>query len=227
MPPKSAQPDSLPDYFVWTRYGTESGEAVESILARKEQERQAAGGIFLWGIGNSVAPSVRKLLASLKGRDPFVVFSPMLAAPRAVDVAPTEVVAWQSARGIDEQEWEMPAGTLVTSRGGAAGIGKSRHYALVCQRNEALRVNDSGDRFAIADLSNFASGNPVGHSQVTAVVHRTGRSADGPYVAAVIATLAYPYVVELGDPVALDPANPPPGCSRAARRPNQLSLQVP
>lgn len=201
---------SLPDYFVWTRYGTESGEAVESILARKERERQAAGGLFLWGIGNSIAGSVRKLLVSLKGRDPFVVFSPMLAAPRTVDVAPTEVVAWQSARGIDEQEWVMPAGTLVTSRGGAARIGKSRHYALVCRRSETLRENESGDRFAIADLANFASGNPVGHSQVTAVVQRTRRPTDGPYVAAVVATLAYPYVVALGDPVALDPAKPAP-----------------
>lgn len=216
----------LPNYFVWTRYGTESGEAVGSILARKEQERQAAGGIFLWGIGNSVAPSVRKLLASLKGRDPCVVFSPMLAAPRAVDVTPAVVFAWQSARGIDEQEWEMPAGTLVTSRGGAAGVAKSRHYALVCQRSEALRVNDTGDRFNIADLANFASGNPVGHSQVTAVVHRTVRSTDGPYIAAVIANLVYPYVVELSDPVALNPATPVPGCSRAAKRPMQLPLEV-
>lgn len=46
---------ALPDYFVWTRYGTEGGEAAGSILARKEQERQRAGGLFLWGIGNSVA----------------------------------------------------------------------------------------------------------------------------------------------------------------------------
>jgi len=216
----------LPDYFVWTRYGTESGEAVESILARKEQERQACGGIFLWGIGNSVAPSVRKLLTRLKGRNPYVVFSPMLAPPRAVDAAPADIVVWQSARGIDAQEWEMPAGTLVTSRGDAAGVSKSRHYALVCQRNEALRVNDSGDRFAIADLANFASGNPVGHSQVTAVVHRTGRSADGPYVAAVIATLAYPYVVDLSDPVKADPAKLTPACIRPAKRPMQVPLGV-
>lgn len=216
----------LPDYFVWTRYGTESGEAIEAILARKEQERRASGGIFLWGIGNSVAPSVRKLLAHLKDRDPCVVFSPMLAPPRAVDVAPAEVVVWESARGIDEQEWEMPAGTLVTSRGGAAGVSKSRHYALVCQRNEPLRVNDSGDRFAIADLANFASGNPVGHSQVTAVVHRTGRSTDGPYVAAVIATLAYPYVVELSDPMKVDPAKLTPARIRSGKRPMQIPLEV-
>ncbi len=213
----------LPDHFVWTRYGTESGEAVDSILARKEQERQACGGIFLWGIGNSVAPSVRKLLARLEGRDLSVVFSPMLSPPRAVDLAPVDVVVWQSALGIDAQEWEMPAGTVVTSRGGAAGVSKSRHYALVCQRNEALRVNDSGERFAIADLTNFASGNPVGHSQVTAVVHCTGRSADGPYVAAVIATLAYPYVVELSDPVKVDPAK----LTAARIRPAKLPMQVP
>jgi len=216
----------LPDYFVWTRFGTESGEAVESILARKEQERQASGGIFLWGIGNSVAPSVRKLLAHLRDRDPCVVFSPMLASPRAVDVAPAEVVVWESARGIDEQEWEMPAGTLVTSRGGPARASKSRHYALVCQRNEPLRLNDSGDRFAIADLANFASGNPVAHSQVTAVVHRIGRSADGPYVAAVIATLAYPYVVELSDPMKVDPAKLTRARVRSRKRPMQIPLEV-
>jgi hypothetical protein len=44
--------------------------------------------------------------ASLKGRDPYVVFSPILAAPRAVDSEPAEIFAWQSARGIDEHEWE-------------------------------------------------------------------------------------------------------------------------
>jgi hypothetical protein len=218
--------NSLPDYFVWTRYGTESGEAAESILARKEQERQAANGIFLWGIGNSVGPSVRKLLASLKGRDPYVVFSPMLAAPRAVDVSRAEVVAWQSARGLDEQEWEMPASTLVTSRGGPNAIGKSRHYALVCMRNEALRANDSGDRFAIADLANFATGNPVGHSQVTAVVRRTGRSPGGPYIAAVVAKLTFPFVVELSDPVALDAVWSASSLNKPAKRPRQLPLEV-
>ncbi|OYT98859.1 MAG: hypothetical protein CFE40_08615 [Burkholderiales bacterium PBB1] len=150
----------------------------------------------------------------------------MLTQPRTLDVAPAEVVVWESARGIDEQEWEMPAGTLVTSRGGAAGVSKSRHYALVCQRNEPLRVNDSGDRFAIADLVNFASGNPVGHSQVTAVVNRTGRSADGPYVAAVIATLAYPYVIELSDPIKVDPAKLTPARIRSGKRLMQTPLEV-
>ncbi len=217
---------TLPDYFVWTRYGTESGEAAESILSRKERERQAADGLFLWGVGNSVAPSVRKLLAHLRGRDPEVVFSPMLAAPRAIDVSPAEVVAWRSARGIDDRDWEMPEGTLVTSRTGPGGARKARHYALVCRRSEALRADDAGERFAIDDLANFASGNRVGHSQVTSVVHRKGRSADGPYVAAVVATLAYPYVVELTEPVALEVMRLPTVRSEPARRPRQLPLEA-
>jgi len=217
---------TLPEYFVWTRYGTESGEAAESILARKERERLAAGGLFLWGIGNSVAPSVRKLLAHLKGRDPAVLFSPMLAAPRAVDVSPAAVVAWRRARGIDEREWEMPQGTLVTSRTGPRGATKSRHYALVCRRSEPLRTDDSGARFGIVDLTNFASGNCVGHSQVTSVVRRVRRSTDGPYVAALLATLVYPYVVELTDPIPLAEAATRSARNHALFGQRQLALEA-
>lgn len=215
---------TLPDYFVWTRYGTESGEAAEVILARKERERQLGSGLFLWGVGNSVAPSVRKLLAHLKGRDPAVVFSPMLAAPRAVDVAPAEVVAWCCARGIDEREWEMPEGTLVTSRTGSGAARKSRHYALVCRRSEPLRADDAGERFTIDDLTNFASGQRVGHSQVTSVVRRVRQSVDGPYVAAVTARLVYPYVVELTEPISLADLPGTGACAKAPKRSQQLPL---
>lgn len=196
---------ALPEFFVWTRYGTESGEVADSILARKERERQLAGGVFLWGIGNSVGPSVRRLLEHLQGRNPTVLFSPMLGAPRGIDVDPEGVVAWSSAKGIDERDWDMPPGTLVTSRNDAGSNRKSRHYALVCQRDEPLDPNQDGERFAIDDLANFASGNRVGHSQVTSVVRRVGQpSKKGPYVAAIRATLVYPYVVELTDPVPVD-----------------------
>ena len=195
-----------------------------SILARKEQDRQRAGGLFLWGIGNSVAPSVRKLLAHLKGRDPAVLFSPMLAAPRAVDVSPPEVVAWNCARGIDGREWQMPEGTLVTSRTGPGAARKSRHYALVCWRSEPLVADHTGARFAIDDLTNFASGHRVGHSQVTSVVRRVRRPVDGPYIAAVISTLVYPYVVELTEPISLDGLPGTGACAGAAMRPRQLPL---
>ena len=48
----------LPTIFCWTRFGGEAGEPIEQILFRKEQERLANGGVFLWGIGNAVGPSI-------------------------------------------------------------------------------------------------------------------------------------------------------------------------
>ena len=71
-----------------------------------------------------------------------MLYKLMLAAPREIDVSPTEVVAWSCARGIDDRDWEMPAGTMVTSRAGAGASRKSRHYALVCRRAEPLHEDD-------------------------------------------------------------------------------------
>ena len=46
----------LPDLFCWTKYGTEAGEDIGAILERKESERLASGGTFLWGVGNAIGP---------------------------------------------------------------------------------------------------------------------------------------------------------------------------
>ena len=47
---------NIPNYFCWTKIGTEAGETIESILLRKELERISNNGIFLWGVGNSIEP---------------------------------------------------------------------------------------------------------------------------------------------------------------------------
>lgn len=210
----------LPDNFVWTRYGTESGETMGSILARKERERVATGGRFLWGIGNSVGPSVRRLLDAHRGVDPYVVFSPMLAAPKQIDVAPSRVCVWTSAVGIDGHDWVIPEGVRVTSRTGSGAREKQRHYALVCRVDHPLVPQEDGPRFSITDLRNFASGNPVGASQVTSVVSRQGQTNGGSYVAALVARLDYPFVVELHDPCAEGGAAP------ARRGVHQMALEV-
>lgn len=196
----------LPKHFVWTRYGSEAGQSAHAILQRKERERQIAGGVFLWGIGNSIAPSVRALLSATENTTPTVVFSPMLSKPKAIDVKPARVVKWLSAIGLDGQSWPMPIGSLVTSRFDAGRQPKRRHYALVCSRQAALEPDELAPMFSVESLRNFASGNPVGHSQVTSVVSRAdGRHNDlnGPYVAALAATLVYPYILELSTPVDL------------------------
>lgn len=214
--------DALPSAFVWTRYGTESGESIQNILSRKERERQSSGGLFLWGIGNSVAPSVRVLLGASGGGEPSVVFSPMLSAAKVQDTSPSSVVAWHEARGIDGREWALPNGASVVSRASAGMRVKARHYALVCRSAHPLHEDLRGPQFSIGELRNLTSGAIVGHSQVTAVVRKVSACGKGPYVATICAVLTYPYVVELYGAAV-------PGASRGnsvPRPPAQLELST-
>lgn len=197
--------ENLPQRYCWSRYGTESGETIESILERKERERAVSGGIFLWGIGNSVAPGLKELVR-LDSR-PMAVFSPMRSKPRTIDVVPGRVVAWKRATGLDGQDWDMPEGISVVSRfGTGAGRVKCKHYALVCRSVRPLRECTADTPVDLAGIVNLLSGNPLGHSQVTAVVQRldTTGARRQLYPVGFAVELTYPYFVELTDPVTLD-----------------------
>ncbi len=73
----------LPEHFCWSRFGTEAGEKIDAIIERKERERIENGGIFLWGIGSAIGPSMSRLV-ELEAK-PEVIFSPIRSAPRNVD----------------------------------------------------------------------------------------------------------------------------------------------
>jgi len=185
----------LPQHFCWTKYGTEAGEGIESILRRKEHERAANGGIFLWGIGNSIRPSVEALLEV----EPFpqVLFSPMRSRPAMKDASPAMVGRWTSATALDGSAWELPAHTVVTSGAGPDQGIPSRHYALVCQRTGPIGVEDLW-WLDEDELSNLRSGSRLGSSQVTAVVRRAlTKSQRDRYPVTMSATLASPYMVTL------------------------------
>jgi len=186
----------IPSAFCWTRFGTEAGETVEEILARKEKERLATGGTFYWGIGNAIGPGVTELLRRTAA--PEVLFSPVAGPPRRTDVVPPAVVSWLAAEGLDGIRRPIPSGILITS-----GIGRRLRprYALVCSREEPIALTDAGE-VRTGELSNLLSGRPVGASQVTAVVRRLcDQSPVGrPYPIRLRAYLAPPYVVRLGDP---------------------------
>ena len=70
----------LPTIFCWTRFGAEAGETIETILERKERERQANRGVYFWGIGNSVAPGIAELVR--RTTSPEVLFSSIKSRPR-------------------------------------------------------------------------------------------------------------------------------------------------
>lgn len=192
----------FPEYFCWTRYGTESGEGIEAIIQRKEEERQSNGGIFLWGVGNALAPSMRALIH--QEISPEVVFSPIRSAARAVDKNPDQLVAWTRGLTLDAQSYSLPRYSLVTSSA-SFNKRKKKHYALVCSLEKPLRINhESTTRLHVSQMVNMLTGNQIGHSQVTAVVRRINNNTSinndvSLYPVSIVARLVYPYFVELTD----------------------------
>jgi len=188
---------SLPEEFCWTKFGAEAGELPLSIFHRKELERYRNGGIFLWGIGQSVGPSLPELLRVTS--TPEVLFSPIRTAAAARDRSPAQVALWCDAVGYDGRRYRLPKHTLVTSRVDPARP-RSAHYALVCETGSPiLQLKDRGSRLALEALRNMRSGTALGASQVTAIVRRIRITApprvEYPVVAR--ARLVYPYLVRL------------------------------
>jgi hypothetical protein len=183
----------VPSVFCWTRFGTEAGESIAEILARKERERRATGGLFFWGIGNSVGPALVTLLR--RGFEPEVLFSPISGQPREVDARPTGVIRWLGGLTLDGDPYTLPASALVTSRDKATA-----HYALACSSLTPLELREQG-RIDVATLRNVTSGRPIGASQVTAVVERSGPTGGRIYPVLLRARLSCPYLLRLEERV--------------------------
>lgn len=187
----------LPRAFCWTRFGTEAGEPIEQILARKERERIASGGIFYWGVGNALGPGLAALVSECP--EPEVLFSPIAGSPRRSDVAPASVVRWLAGDGLFGDYINLPDGACVTSAWDPARPSAPR-YALVCASTTPIELADLGElRFDA--LRNISSGSPVGASQVTAVVRRTEGNSGRAYRVALRARLVWPYFLRLRSPV--------------------------
>jgi hypothetical protein len=188
---------SLPETFCWTKFGAEAGELPLSIFQRKELERRRNEGVFLWGIGQSISPSLPGLLRVTS--TPEVLFSPIKTSAATHDVSPAQVVLWCDAVGYDGRRFSLPEYSLVTSRMNPARP-RSGHYALVCEAGSPiLELEGKNHYLAPEALRNLRSGTPLGASQVTAIVRRirisTPTRAEYPVVAR--ARLIYPYLVRL------------------------------
>lgn len=194
----------LPDCFCWTRFGTEAGQSVDQILARKEQERIANDGLFFWGIGNAIGPSMLELLR--RTDSPEVLFSPIRSEPRREDVVPVSVVAWTKAQALSGDEYRLPEQSLITSRFDPVKP-RGRHYALVCYSKIPIAVKARLKQIQFDNLRNLLTGRPVGASQVTAVVQLSETATAGTslsYNIAFGAQLAAPYFVQLRSPMPLN-----------------------
>jgi hypothetical protein len=193
--------------FCWTKIQAESGEDLARILRRKDLERRAGGGVFFWGVGNSLG---KKTHAVLSGHAHKVAFSRMRSRPKREDVAPTGVLLWQSYIDYEGQAYPLPPHVLITSRADTMRSRKRRHYALVCRSGEALSLCNHG-WLNLDGYKNFESRNPrVGASQVTTVLEQKDSAAiihdaNNRYQINMVADLADPHFVMLATPVALLP----------------------
>jgi len=196
----------LPLAFCWTRFGTEAGQSINEITRRKEEERRANSGLFLWGIGNALGPSIRSLVAVES--DPVVLFSPTKSPARSVDATPSAVVAWTRAETLDGSEFPLPRASLITSHSDPKSP-KTVHYALVCYSATPVNFQLRGVPISMASLRNLQTGNPVGASQVTAIVTAVESNVCGGsvYDIAFQSALVAPYFLRLSNPVPLSAAS--------------------
>lgn len=195
---------SIPRQFCWTRFGTESGETIDQILQRKEQERAANNGCFLWGIGNALGPSIRQLLEHEVS--PEVIFSPISSKPKREDVTPTMLDLWMAGETLSGNVVKLPEQSIVVSRGSISPR-KRAHYALVCSSIEPLKIKSDNDKISLGRIQNLLSGKRVGASQVTAIVKYTKSQVfptSKEYPVALRAKLVEPYFLKLVSPVAVD-----------------------
>src|SRR5438045_3967093 len=120
---------ALPECFCWTRFGTEAAETIESIFARKERERISNDGVFLWGIGNAIGPSMKELVRL--NSHPEVLFSPIKSPAKLNDISPSAVAVWTEGVALDGSQFVLPDNSLVTSRYDPTAP-REAHFALVC-----------------------------------------------------------------------------------------------
>lgn len=196
------RPDVLEEFVCWSRMQAEAGQQLDAIVARKERERQAGDGCFLWGVGNAPAVITRVLArAQVPVR---VVFSIMKTPPKSIDLTPTRTFVWRryvDAHGVDRP---LPDHVLITSRGDSAKGAKRSHYALMCQSSEPLEIR-RGNSFNPGAYRNAGgTGAPVGASQVTALLRKVHAETEAAgYEANLTAWLTGSYWVRLTDPIEL------------------------
>lgn len=208
----------ISEIVCWTRMQAEAGQPLSDIVARKEAERAAGGGVFFWGVGNP--PS--RALGGVRngGKDVDVVFSVMKSKAKPQDSAPREILVWNSYIDGNGNLQDLPDASLVTSRAFTVSKAKLAHYALICVSGEPLVLGDYGpfDPTAYRNVSDEAGA--IGSSQVTALVRRTAPEvSDAAYRINLRARLAGSYWVRLANPSILS--------SEARAKVHSLESEVP
>ncbi|MDR1345492.1 MAG: hypothetical protein LBK03_02160 [Bacteroidales bacterium] len=194
-----------PAIFCWTKIGTEAGQPLDKILNRKEFERHSGGGLFAWGIGNSLGNAVEKAKPFCSPKAIKVFFTPMKSVAKRADVSPSKLLFWNSYIGRNGYAIDLPEHILITSKDNVGPKYKKNHYALLCYSDEKIVGNNADLMINAAWARNFSTLNQIGHSQVTSLVKYDksfGKSINE-YSVSFSADLAYEGFVKLCNPIEL------------------------
>jgi hypothetical protein len=192
----------LTEIICWTRMQAEAGQDLHRIIARKEKERVAGGGLFFWGVGNAPSRFTAEIARSEASVD--VVFSTMKTRPKTQDAFAKQLIAWGSYIDHSGVERLIPPHVLVTSRAsGPSGV-KKVHYALMCHSVERLSLTEDEpfDHNSFVNLG--GTGLPIGNSQVTVLAKRAALDrSPAAYQVNLRARLVGSYWVKLTSPTIL------------------------
>jgi hypothetical protein len=131
-----------------------------------------------------------------------VLFSLMVSRPKPTDVFPDHVSLWTQWEDPDGKPHDLPPHVLEFSGGKKQ---KNSHYALVCRSHVPLAL---GSLLFNPSRCKTHLGNPVGASQVTAVLQGDMEDKDhslGIYHFGIRATLVEPWFVKLVTPRLVEP----------------------
>lgn len=190
----------------WSRMQAEAGQSLDAIIRRKDLEREANGGLFLWGVGN--APSRLAHIFAMMRQPVSAIFSVMKSKPKQIDAEAKDLLLWRAYYDAAGTPRRLPSASVVTSRAGTSAGQKRAHYALMCRSDDPLRIDRGGARFDPLAFRNVGErGGPVGASQVTALLRQVASQRDdASYEVSMTADLVEGYWVRLCDPVLIGPA---------------------
>ena len=202
-----------------TKFGPESGETTEEILARKDLERRAGVGAhkneFWWGIGEKGTAQSIQTLISQHGAN-IVLFSAIKDQKPPNKGSATDALVWRKYRILGgDILHDIPKHVLITS----AAVTKSgkiwtRHFALVCNSSVAIKMGGRAFRFSNRHYKNLSESGKLGKSArgqrtTTALVRWTSSPISGAECDTLIdfsAEFCAPYCAELSDPKQIPPS---------------------
>jgi hypothetical protein len=196
-----------------TKFGAESGETADQILARKDLERRsgtrAHKNEFWWGIGEKGAAQSINRLISQHGAH-VVLFCAIKSQKLPENGSASDILVWRKYSVLgDSLLRDIPKHVLITS----AAVTKSgrlrrTHFALICNSSVAIEIGGRVFRFSRPHYKNLSKDGKLGKSargqpKTTALVRSTSSPISGAECDTIIdfsADLCAPYCVELSDP---------------------------